>query len=294
VIFSPFRYNDLKINLAFGYIDDAPKGYLLRSWLHVDAGKLSIVEEQNGAGAIHLDISCVTSDVNDYMEGAGILKYAFRIKKENIAWVRKHGLKFSVSFPVKTPGAYYVRAAVKDPDSGKMGSAYQFMEIPDLKKHRLSLSSIFVIDREEDAAWIQTRTTSKSQSELQPDMRRDPRRSPAFRSFLPGESFEYMAVVYNAKSKDGVSPDLESQYILYRDGGELFKSERESLELSGVSDFKRIPIRKKVFLDAAAQPGDYALQLIVTDKQAKGKYSIATQAVDFEILPNPTPNSAAN
>ena len=30
-------------------------------------------------------------------------------------------------------------------------------------------------------------------------------------------------------------------------------------------------------------PGKYVLQLTVTDKQAKKKHSIATQAIDFEI-----------
>ncbi len=293
-IFSPFRYNDLKVQLAFGYVEDSSKGYLLRSWLHVDADPLSIVEDADGAGLIRLEAACVTSDVNDFMQGAEILQYAFRIKKENIAWVRKHGLKFSVSFPVKKPGPYYVRAAVKDADSGKLGSVYQFMEIPDLKKRRLSLSSLFVIDREEDAVWVQAPKTDNDESDLQPDMRRDPRRSPAFRSYRPGESFEYMAVVYNAKSKEGANPDLECRHILYRDGIEVQSSEPEAVDLGGMSDFKRIPIRKKVFLDAAAPPGDYALQLVVTDKQAKEKYSVAEQAVDFEILPDSSPNPPVN
>jgi VWFA-related protein len=293
-IFSPFQHNDLKVRLAFGYIDNSPKGYLLRSWLNVDAGNLNIVEDKGGGGVIALDIACVTSDVNDYMEGAGTLRYEFRVPKENIAWVRKYGLRFSVTFPVKTAGAYYVRAAVKDANSGKIGSAYNFMEIPDLKKNRLALSSIFFIDREEDEAWIESGTTSNPQSDIQPDLKRDPRRNPASRSYLPGESFEYMAVVYNAKSKDGANPDLESQCVIYRDGGEVFKSEPETVVLRDAEHLKRILIKKKWFLNTAASPGDYALQLLVTDKRAKGKNRIATQAVDFEIVSRQIPNSAAD
>ena len=32
-----------------------------------------------------------------------------------------------------------------------------------------------------------------------------------------------------------------------------------------------------------AQPGDYVLQVVVTDKLAKEKYRIAAQSMDFEI-----------
>ena len=84
------------------------------------------------------------------------------------------------------------------------------------------------------------------------------------------------------------------RYVIYRDDGEFFKSEPETVALSGANHLKRIPIKKKVFLDTAAPPGDYALQLLVTDKQAKGKNRIATQAVDFEILARQVPNSAAD
>jgi hypothetical protein len=78
----------------------------------------------------------------------------FDIKEENIPWVREHGIKFSLTLAVKKPGIYYVRTAVWDPMSGKMGSAYQYIEIPDLKKNRLALSNIFIINRAEDLPWV--------------------------------------------------------------------------------------------------------------------------------------------
>lgn len=281
-IFSPFRYNDLKVNLAFGYVDDAPKGYQLRSWLHLDGRDLSVVEEKDGANSITVDTACVTSGMSNYMNDSGNLRYMFRIKKENIAWVREHGLRFSLSLPVKKPGAYYARVAVKDPASGKVGSAYQFIEIPDLKKHRLALSSIFIVNQDEDAPGKQPIAAGGTRV-FDPDLRRDPRRSPALRNYLPGDSFEYTAVIYNAKSKENLNPDLELQYVLYKDGGELFKSEPEAVRLEGVSDFDSIPIRKRLLLEKTAEPGDYVLQLLVKDKLAKEKQSLAAQTLDFQI-----------
>ena len=34
----------------------------------------------------------------------------------------------------------------KNQKSGKVGSAYQFVEIPDLKKNRLNLSDLFIVE----------------------------------------------------------------------------------------------------------------------------------------------------
>ena len=108
-------------------------------------------------------------------------------------------------------------------------------------------------------------------------------RNPAHRSFRPGESFEYMTVIYNAKTKKKNPPDLESQIVLYKDGIEHYKSEAEAINFSGVNDFKRIPIRKKLQLADTMQPGDYILQFVVKDKNAKEKESLAAQTLSFKV-----------
>ena len=285
VIFSPFRYNDLKVNLAFGYVGKSPKGYLLRSWLHVDAKELNPIEDRDGTSSITLDVVCATSGLNDFIHDAGNLEYTLRIKRKHIAWVKEHGIRFSISLPVEKPGAYYARVAVKDHYSGKIGSAYQFIEIPDLKKHRLSLSSVFVLNPDEDASWIQTGKVDQSKIQLEPNMLRESGMSPALRSYLPGESFEYAAIIYNAATGKGTAPDLEYRYVLFRNGNELYKSEPRAVNLRGLGDFRRIPIQQRVTLDPVVMPGDYALLLQVRDKQAKEKHSITTQTLDFTVLP---------
>jgi VWFA-related protein len=283
-IFSPFQYNDLKVNLAFGYIGDSPRGYLLRSWLHVDIGQLHPFEENDGSYSLRLNVACITSGFDDYLQDSGIAQYSFRIKKEHIEWLKKYGLMFYLSLPVKKPGAYYVRVAVEDPSSGMIGSAYQFIEIPDLKKDHLSLSSVFVINRDEDISWLRSGTADEKQQYLQPDLRQGSRRSPAFRSYLPGESFEYIAFIYNVKPWGAKQPDLEYQLVLYRNGSELYKSEAEPIDLSSVVDFKKITVSERLHIGEAMQPGDYVMLVQVRDKHANEKYSLASQPLDFEVL----------
>ncbi len=282
-ILSPFRHSDLKVNLASGYVDDPKAGYLIRSWLHLDGTDVTMTKKDEGH-FIALETVCVTSDVNGYIQDANIMKYEFRIPDENVAWVRENGIRFTAFLPVKKPGSYYLRVAVKDLASEKVGSAHQFLEIPDLKKGRLALSNMFIVSRDDGAAWIRSGIMEDlSQTWVKPVLHRETGRSPALRTFLPGESFDYMAVVYNAKHEKETAPDLESQFVLYRDGLEFFRSEPQKFTLSGTSNFDRIPIRRRFVLGDVLQKGDYALQLLVKDNKKSGKYGLTSQSLSFEI-----------
>jgi VWFA-related protein len=277
-IFSPFRNNALEVNLSSGFINDPQKGYLLQSWLHVDAKDLNIGEAKGGMHSISLEAACITSNIDNNIQDSSAQRYDYSFKSGDVPWIKEHGLQFSLVLPVKKPGAYYVRAAMKDLGSGKIGSAYQFIDIPDLKKGRLSLSNIFIINRDEDLPWIRTNTT-----ELAPDVRRDSRQRSALRSYAPGESIGFAALIYNADAGVNQKPDLESQITLFGNGKEALKGEIEAVDLSGASDFKRIPIRKKLALEKSLQPGDYVLLLQVTDKQASKNKNIASQSLSFKV-----------
>jgi VWFA-related protein len=287
-LFSPFRFSDLKINLASGYVEDTKTGYLVRSWLHLNLNELNMIKSQKAGEesgyTVKLNIYLVTNDVTGAIRDASVMPYEFRILEKNLPYIMESGMRFSLTLPVKKAGSYYIRIAVKDDISGKIGSAYQFVEIPNLEKGNLALSNLFLINRNEDAAWILSGSTQKdTQNWLVPNTKGDRVKSPALRTFHPGEGFEYMSIVYNAKRETGKMPDLESQFILYKDGQEILKGTAQPVDLKGISNINEIPIRGKLALDPALQPGDYVLQLLVRDKLASGKKSLVSQALDFNI-----------
>ncbi|MEP7036734.1 MAG: hypothetical protein ABI891_00175 [Acidobacteriota bacterium] len=47
---------------------------------------------------------------------------------------------------------------------------------------------------------------------------------------------------------------------------------------------RRIEVSGAVTLGTDLQPGDYALQIIVSDNLAKSKNQIASQSIDFAIV----------
>jgi hypothetical protein len=182
----------------------------------------------------------------------------------------------------KMNAAYYVRASVRDLASGETGSAYQFLEIPNLKEPRLALSSIFIINRDEDLSRIK----SGDSSDLQTKQFFDPdalRRSPALRSFLPGEGFGYVVMVYNAKSKKIKEPRLESQIVLYKDGEEYLRTEMEDVDTPETGIFEMIPVIKRLNVEPNMAPGDYVMQFMVRDKEYEKERRGAAQAIDFQI-----------
>ena len=277
-IFSPFLYEDLKVHLASGYAKDPETGYFLRSWVHLESLDLVFIDEQDGGHAFSLEIATVTTDINGRIHDSKIGTFDGYIQNEYLDGIKRKGISFDLYLPVKEPGAYYVRIAVKDRASGKIGTAYRFLEIPDLKKKRLSLSSIFVLNNEVGVSGIGSEDTEGSTLLLSGQ---EGRKSPAVRSYLPGEGFDYAVFVYNSKKKKGV--ELEAQFILFKDDEEFLRGDIIPISFENTDDFFSIPIVRKLLFKETIDPGNYVFQLTVTDKQAKKKDSIATQVIDFEI-----------
>ena len=237
---------------------------------------------------VSLETVGITTDVSGYIQDSGLMHYRhlFRVQENNLSAVKKQGIRFSVLLPVKKSGGYYERVAVKDTESGKVGSAYQYIEIPDLKKDRLALSNIFVINNKEDADWILSGENGEvPQNGMVPILRRVDGTSPAASSYRSGDYFKYMYVIYSAKSAKNGSPDLESRFVLYRDGSQIYESDPQPLALKAAGSFARIPISGRLLLGDLLKEGDYVMQLFVNDKNRNKKDGLASQTISFKIVP---------
>jgi hypothetical protein len=47
---------------------------------------------------------------------------------------------------------------------------------------------------------------------------------------------------------------------------------------------KRLPLAGAIQLGTSMAPGEYVLQIIVTDPLAKEKYRVTSQWIDFEVV----------
>jgi hypothetical protein len=105
----------------------------------------------------------------------------------------------------------------------------------------------------------------------------------AVRIFHPGQSVIFAYQVLNAKTSGENPPDLFSLVKLFRDGTLIHEGKPMDLKLGQFGPSARNYTGGQLALGSKLAPGEYVLQVLVTDKLAKEKESVAMQAIDFEV-----------
>jgi hypothetical protein len=163
-----------------------------------------------------------------------------------------------------TPGIYQFRVAARDEKSGRVGSAMQWIVIPDLARHQLTLSSLLLGGQVvEDRA---NKTTSP-QVQLSVD-----------HNFARSSPLGYWIFVYNAKRDSGGNSQLTVQTHVLRDGQPVLSSPQRKLS-DGGGDPQRIPFGEELALRTLT-PGRYDLKVTITDGLAG---TSASQIADFIV-----------
>ena len=90
--------------------------------------------------------------------------------------------------------------------------------------------------------------------------------------------------MFNAQSGNAHKTDLEVQTRLFRDGRLVYTGQPMVPDLTGEAATGRLLAGGHMSLAKGISPGDYVMQVIVTDKLAKQKYRSASQAIDFEVV----------
>jgi len=290
-ITTPFESGNVDLRLTSIFMNEAPEGSFMRSFIFVSGDSLTFKEQPDGSYQAAVDVLAMTFD------DAGVpidRRSRFQnivVSRANYRSTIKHGLIFGINLPVETPGAFQLRIAVRDAASGRLGSANQYIEVPDLKKQRLTLSGLYLAQRDANRSGLTNVTSSvasnsdesTSSNSVEGSINEpDPQSGPAIRRFRSGALVEYGFEVYNPRlAKDTHQTRLQSQVRLFRDNKLVFTG--KLLSLSGQLDSKKVVAFGRLPLDPHLPPGDYILQVIVSDGLAKEKNRLATQWIDFEI-----------
>jgi VWFA-related protein len=107
----------------------------------------------------------------------------------------------------------------------------------------------------------------------------------ARRIFQSGTLLVYAYEIINANSGASQHPELEVQVRVFRDGAQVRADKMMLANAGAASDPQRLTVEGRMTLGRDMTPGEYVLQVIVTDKLAKSKFNTATQSMDFEIEP---------
>jgi VWFA-related protein len=297
---SPFNANAIDLRLTSLFGNDPKLGSFMRSLLYIDARDLTFTEEADGWHKAVLDVAALTFGDNGQLIDSLNRTQTIRIRGNTFQNVLKNGLVFYLNVPVKRAGAYQLRVAVRDPANEKIGSASQFIEVPDLAKKRLTLSGLVVNGYKpraapaissanaspDNASSTGAAQTVNGAEGTREEEEPDPEASAAVRQFRHGMVMNYGYIIYNAQVDKGTArPQLQTQLRLFRDGKLIFSGKLQSLNTSNQQDPARITANGALQLGTDMIPGEYVLQVVVTDLLVKDiKRRTATQWIDFEIV----------
>jgi VWFA-related protein len=270
---SPFAGGDMNLRLTslFGYVEKA--GAVVDSFMHMDARELTFAEQLDGRRSADVEVLAVTFGDNGEVADRSSRRYTVTLTADGYEQALQRGFVYTTRVPIKKPGPYQLRIAVRDVKSDRIGSASHFVDVPDVKKGHLTLSGL-VIQGSDHA----NRAAADADGAVDDAA---PNATVAVRMFRQGAEATYLCAVYNAKRESSGQPQLESQIRLFRDGREVFRSASPAIEF--VPQDRRILAAGMLGFGKGFPPGSYVLELTVTDRLAK-KNARATQTIDFDVV----------
>jgi VWFA-related protein len=274
---SPFASGDVRLRLTSLVGGDRAHGAFVTSLMHIDAGGLKFTEEPDGWRKAVIDVIALTFGENGAVVDELNRTVTVRARGATLEHALRDGFIYTMSVPVKKPGAYQLRVAVRDATTEKLGSASQFVEVPDLKKDRLALSGIIL---QTSAATAAAAGEPAEGMQKEPD----PQGNPAVRRFHAGDEVDYFFNIYNAQADKATGrPRIQTQTRLFRDREQVYEGAPIDFDPAAQTDTKSLHDGTRIRLNGL-QPGEYVLQVVVTDLLAPEKRRAATQWIDFEIV----------
>lgn len=278
---SPFGATGVHLRLTSLFANDPKLGPIMRSLLYIDPRDLTFSDEPDGFHKTVFDLLAITFGDNGVPVGQVGRTFTITIPNKEYSQVMRDGLVYYVTVPIKKPGAYQLRMSLRDSASERIGSASQFIDAPDLKKKRLALSGIIL--RGENRAAKSTNAPATTQDEGREEGNVDT--SPAVRQFKVNMIMSYGYFIYNPKLDKATSrPQLTTQVRLFREAKQVFVGKELNFDAGQQTDLQRLTAGGAIQLGSGMQPGDYVLQVIVTDLLADKKHRVASQWMDFQIV----------
>jgi VWFA-related protein len=209
---------------------------------HVDVSAVPFERVEGRRVATVEAVAVVYDEAGNVAANLQSERAAMQLTDTTYAQALQAGLDYRKVAALK-PGLYQVRLAVREEAAGKLGSASQWIEVPDLDKGKLTLSSLFFLRGEEALHEVQ-----------------------ALRRYRRSESLYVQLYAYNPKRDAAGATRLFLQTQVWQRGALRTASPPEPLT-PREQDGRPVPQTATLKLDPL-EPGDYELRVTVTDRLA--------------------------
>lgn len=281
---SPFATAGVHLRLTSLFANEAQAGSFMRSFLHIEARDLTFVPENDGWQRAVVDVVALTFGDSGRIVDEVNRTETIRVRGATYRAILQHGFIYTINVPVRQAGGYQMRVAVRDAATERTGSANQFIEVPNLRRDRLTLSGLVAVGSSPTPAPSAPAQASADESAMVQAL--NVQSSVAVRRFRSGMFLDYGYAIYNARlDRTSRRPQLTTQVRLFRDGQEVFAGQSQPFDASGQTDMERLTVGGRLRLGTELPPSEYVLQVVVTDALVRNeRQRTATQWIDFEIV----------
>lgn len=260
-LMAPAGKRGLPTALSTSFVDVPNNGPVLTSSVEVGTGTLDYGADGKQPATVDL-VGVVLNE-----QGKQVSNFSKRLTVASSA-SSSTGEQPGVIYNHKTPlapGLYQVKAAARDARGGQLGSAVQWIEIPDLSKKQLALSSLHLNGRQVSGG----ADGSAPQIQFSVDRR-----------FPRSAKVDFLGFIYNAARAGGAGTvDLSVTLRVLRDNKAVVSSPARKLSPEAGADLARIPVTGAISLGQLPS-GRYELEVSISDNVA---HTNAVERVVFEI-----------
>lgn len=235
--------------------------------VHFDAKPLEF-KEQDGKYRFACEVAVVVFDPSAKIVDSFAEQIKGVLPPEHLEQAKQNGFRYSARLKLK-PGLHQLRIGVRDVEGELAGTALAWVEVPDLKKDRLALSSLFLGRDQKSEEKNQVNSTSDKKST-------GPKLLLGRAAFKSGERAYYRIVAYNTSRNDELSEGATVKVDIYQDEKAVFEGQWNPLASRAMRrDKTGIELGGELVL--ALNPGIYELR--VTVKGSKSKKTIQQTAM---------------
>jgi VWFA-related protein len=261
-LLSPFGAQDLNLDLTALFSNET-SGSLVRSMVSLDPKDLSFTQNPDGSRQASIQVRTMLFGDNGIIVDQATHTRELKLTANVYEQAMREGILVNFDTYIKKPGPYQMRVAVRDLTTSRIGSASEFIAVPDLNNKQLALSGILMTQESGVAANLELTA----------------------RHFTSGMNVQFSARIYNA-IRDPATQRLQValQANLYRDGKRVLTGPSLPVDAANQNDLQRLAVSSVLRLPSDLEPGNYYLQLVATDLLSKQKENQAIQWMDFEIV----------
>ena len=249
---------ELPIGITANFLKSAEVGTAIDLTGHIDLATLELRPERDRHRArLHLDTVIYTESgkvANNRSETLEI-----NLRTSSLAQARQTGLAYRQLLQLG-PGFYQIRTVLRQEGVFRIGSASTWIEVPDLSKKGVALSSIFITDSQRGGSIPDTREGAAPVPVVE-DVA-----AIVYRRFARKGHLEFLVFAYNAGIGEKGVPDAAIQSQVYAGNQLVIASPLNPFAAAERSS--ELPYHARLSLESF-EPGSYELRLVAIDRTTK-------------------------